>query len=124
MDEQQKSASRNLADAEKHVILLIAERLADLKRREQLLDDAENATAHDKNTIGARRTLFQIAGYQRPPYRGQHSFGVTGRMADRDGTQIDVDLYADENDRLLELEFIRQGSGPILGPDWSSLVLF
>lgn len=121
---KQTNAVRNLTDAEKNVILDIARRLPTGKMRDQLLSDVANVTAYNEDTVGASRVLFNISGYQRPPYRGQHSFGVAGRMADRDGAQIDLDLYADENDRLLELEFIRQGSGPIQAPNWSSLVLF
>lgn len=124
MREQQTGEVRTLTNAEKHLILLVAERLADENRRKQLLADMANATAHERNTDGASLIIFHITGYQRPSYRGKHSFGVGGRMADRDEAPIDIDLYADENDRLLELELIRQGSGPIIVPDWSSLVLF
>ncbi|WP_162579839.1 DUF6984 family protein [Variovorax sp. PBS-H4] len=59
----------------------------------------------------------------RPPHRGQHPFGVEGRMLDSDGTKLSVLLHADENGRLLELEFIRWDSGDLLGPRWETLSL-
>lgn len=83
----------------------------------------ENAIAAPMSDDGSR-VVFFISGYHRPPYRGQHSFGVAGNLNDKDGMTIWLDLYADENDRLLELELIRQGSGKILDPVWTSLELF
>ena len=41
-------------------------------------------------------------------------------MADADGTEISVNLYADENHRIFELELIRWGAGPLLNPNWNS----
>lgn len=121
--EQRRIVRRELTDAEKRVISVIAERLPSGPRREQLLADMTNAVAEDENAEGSR-IVFHIRGYQRPPYRGQHSFGVAGALDDSDGVKIALDLYADHNDRLLDLELVRVGSGPIKGPDWNSLVLF
>ncbi len=70
------------------------------------------------------RVIFEIAGYQRPPYRGQHPFGVEGKMLDSDNTELSVLLYADENGRLLELEFIRWDSNDPLSPQWGTLKVF
>jgi len=111
-----------LTGDEKLVISRIAEMLPGNKRL-QLMADMENAIAEARDDDGSR-VVFQIIGYQRPPYKGQHSFGIAGKLSDKDGTELWLDLYADENDRLLELEIIRPGPGRILGPDWSSLVLF
>jgi Domain of unknown function (DUF6984) len=62
--------------------------------------------------------------HQRPKYEGQHSFGVEGKVWDQDGTQISIDLYADQNDRLLELEALREAPGNIISPDWDSILFY
>ena len=116
---------RALSDDERAVIVKIAEMLHDAERRQQLLADAATATAIPEHTTeGCYRLNFSIAGYQRPPYEGQHSFGVSGTLSDKDGSRLWLDLYADQNDRLLELELIRLNVGDILDPQWSSLQLF
>jgi len=109
-----------LLPIEKAAIVRIAERLSE-SRRVQLLRDLENATVE---VISPERTIFHIAGYQRPPYEGQHSFGVGGRLYDSDGVYLDLDLYADQNGRLLELELLREGVGEVLAPRWDTLELF
>jgi hypothetical protein len=43
----------------------------------------------------------------RLPYAGQHAYSVEGLVMDVDGTQLTVCVYADHQDRLLELELIR-----------------
>jgi hypothetical protein len=111
---------RVLTENEKQAIFRVSEMLSDA-RRHQLLADMANAVA--ESMTGGSRVVFSIAGYDRPQYRGQHSFGVAGKLKDKDGAEIAFDLYADENDRLLELELIRWAPGK-LDPDWSSLELF
>ena len=113
---------RPLSDAEAAVIMKVAEKLAPDRRR-QLLADLANATAIPATEDGAR-VQFEIAGYQRPTYRGQHSFGVSGELVDEDETTLSFDLFADENDRLLELELIRWGDGNLVGPKWETLQLY
>ena len=90
--------------------------------RAQLLQDLQKASAAPVTPDGSR-VVFNIAGYDRPPYRGQHPFGVEGRMLDSDGAELSVLLHADENGCLLELEFIRWDSGDLLGPRWETLSL-
>jgi len=34
------------------------------------------------------------------------------------------DLFADENDRLLELELLRWDGGDVIDPDWTTLRLY
>ena len=70
------------------------------------------------------RVMFEIEGYSRPRYRGQHSFGVPGKLYDADGTELAFDLFADEFGRLLELEIVRWGEGGLVAPDWKSLTLY
>lgn len=113
---------RALTDVETMVIRRVAERLPHGKRF-QLLDDLARARAEPATPDGTR-VVFDISGYERPPYRGQHSFGVEGELLDKDGARLSVDLFADENGRLLELEVIRWGGGNLIDPDWSTLKLY
>jgi len=113
---------RQLTNAELDVIRLMAEKLRPDRQR-RLLADLGLATAEAATQDGSR-IIFDISGYQRPPYRGQHSFGVEGELLDKDGAKLSLDLYADENDRLLELEIIRWGEGNLIDPDWETLILY
>lgn len=101
------------------VIRKVADRLPEHDRA-QLLKDLMHAFVEEELADGSRIT-FGIDSYVRPPYRGQHSFGVEGTLNDKDGASISVDLFADENGRLLELELIRWGHGDLIDPDWQSL---
>jgi hypothetical protein len=120
-----RKSERELTDTEKLVIARIADMLPDGECRLKLLADTANATATTESLVaGSARIIFHIAGYQRPTYAGQHSFGVEGKLSDKDGAELYVDLYADPNDHLLELEIIRRDQGRIPGPNWSSWVLY
>lgn len=110
---------RTLTKNEMTLIAGVAQRL-DEKRAVQLLADAEVASAEEV-VPDASRVIFGISGYQRPIYRGQHSFGIDAKMCDVDGAELSVCLYADENDRLLELEIIRWDSRDLQNPQWSTL---
>lgn len=113
---------RSLTKSEEGVIRAIAS-LLPLESQRQLLCDLEFATAYSvlpDNSL----VKFCIAGYKRPPYVGQHSFGVEGELLDRDGSKISLLLFADQNGRLLELEFIRWGDGGLIDPDWATLNLY
>ena len=83
----------------------------------------EHATAQTMPSVRSRIT-FMIAGYERPAYQGQHPFRVEGKVQDRDGSEISVLLYADENGRLLELELVRFDEGEVIEPDWSTMRLW
>lgn len=113
--------TRSLTNAELSVIALVADMLPE-EQRLRLLDDLEHASA-EPATADSARVLFEISGYQRPPYRGQRSYGIEGELLDSDGTKLSFDLFADENGRLLELELIRWGEGSLNCPDWSTLKL-
>jgi hypothetical protein len=78
------------------------------KKAGRSLADLENASAVPATEDGSR-IQFEIRGYDRPPYKGQHPFGVEGKMQDQDGAELSVLLHADKNGRLFELEFIRCG---------------
>lgn len=102
------------------MILQFAKQLRNSERI-QLMDDLENAAAESVTPDGSR-VMFEIKGYQHPPYQGQHPFGIIGYTTDEDEVELEIILYADENNRLLELEVIRWGDGPILSPNWEGLV--
>jgi hypothetical protein len=112
---------RPLSREERNLIARVAEKLGG-KDGKQLVADLEDASAESETPDGSR-ILFEISGYARPPYRGQHPYGVEGKMLDRDGTELSVLLHADENGRLLELEFVRWDAGDLVGPDWETLKL-
>jgi hypothetical protein len=64
---------------------------------------------------------FKLLDYQRPAYGGHHSFEFEGRLEDTSGLAITALVNADENGRLLEIEFLNWGGiGPI-EPNWSKL---
>jgi hypothetical protein len=46
---------------------------------------------------------------------------VYATVRDADGEHLSIALYADQNDRLFELEFIRFAEGTLISPDWSTL---
>lgn len=113
---------RDLTPAERNVIREVARRLPD-GERDRLLEDMERATAESQSVDGSR-IVFSIAGYVRPPYRGQHPYPVEGKVQDRDGSELSVLLHADENGRLLELEVVRFDEGDVMGPVWGTLRLW
>lgn len=113
---------RSLTDEEKNLIRQISEKLSGSEGG-QLLVDLKNASAVPATADNAR-IQFEISGYERPPYKGQHPYGVEGKMLDEDGAELSVLLHADENGRLFELEFIRWGEGNLINPNWSTLKLY
>lgn len=113
---------RPLTKDERDLIARIGEKLNTIERA-QLLADATNASAVSA-TEDNSRIQFEISGYERPDYAGQHPFGAEGKMLDEDGTELSVLLHADKNGRLFELEFIRWGDGTLINPNWATLKLY
>lgn len=113
---------RPLTNGERALVARIGEKLGG-NEGAQLLADLENASAVTATEDGSR-IQFEIRGYDRPPYKGQHPFGVEGKVQDEDGAELSVLLHADENGRLFELEFIRWGEGDLINPDWDTLQLY
>jgi hypothetical protein len=113
---------RPLAGEEQDFIARVAEKLGG-RNGSQLLADAKSASAISE-TADSSRILFEIPGYMRPDYKGQHPYGVEGKMLDQDGVELTLLLHADENGRLLELEFIRWGEGNLINPNWNTLKLY
>ena len=107
---------------ERNLINRFAEKLTGGSRA-QLIDDLTKAAVESATDDGSR-VMFEISGYERPPYKGQHAFEVEGRLVDADGTDITVSLYADEIDQLYELELVRWDPWKIIDPDWKTLTLY
>ncbi|MGQ3046430.1 MAG: DUF6984 family protein [Niveispirillum sp.] len=103
---------RDLSPDEMSIVLRLADSLPE-PARSRLISDAAAARVVEERADG-ECLIFSISGYQRPPYRGQELYPAEGRIIDADGAEIDVLLYMDAQDRLLELEYIRWGDGPIL----------
>jgi hypothetical protein len=110
---------RPLTKDEKELITKFANRLAE-NERQQLIADMMKATA-TLDVLDGSRIRFEIKDYLRSEYRGQHPFGIEGRMLDDDDIELTVLLHADENGRLFELEFIRWDSSDLIGPKWETL---
>lgn len=113
---------RELTLQEKSLVANFASRL-DVKMRQRLLYDLNHAVVKTEESDGAR-VVFEIQGYLRPPYIGQHSYGVEGQMLDDDDGNLSVLLFADQDDRLLELELLRWDGEVIRRPRWDTLKLF
>lgn len=91
-----------------------------LKQSENLLRDLQSARAMSA-TADRSLVRFVLNGYERPVYEGQHSYPVEIRLFDEDGSELTAILYADSNDRLLELEVIRWDGGELISPKVESV---
>ena len=112
---------RSLSHSEKRVATTLADALPDQQRASVKADLAKSLV---EDVVGdGSRLVFVIDGYERPAYRGQHAFPIEGTMMDSDKSVLHVALYADENDRLLEMEIVRWAGGRVLAPEWSSFRL-
>jgi hypothetical protein len=79
----------------------------------------ENSQVEALSPDGSRLG-FTLYEYVRPPYSGQHAYSREGCVQDADGEQVTVCLYADQNDRLLELELIKWSDNPIQAIQWET----
>lgn len=110
--------TRNLTQPERNALLQFSSGIHE-SQREQFICDLENCKVEEHGVNGSR-LIFELAGYSRPPYRGQHSYLVEGKILDQDGVDVSVWIYADENERLFELEFVKWSDVPIKGLNWNS----
>lgn len=93
------------------------------EQKHRVMADVERSQVDDVLGDGSR-LLFTIDGYERPPNLGQHTYPVEGTMVDSDGAQLHMMLYADANNRLLELEIIRWDKERLIHPDLTTLETF
>lgn len=113
---------RAINPQEKAALVKFGNRLPGNERAAFLIDlNAAFVVAESKDGALIK---FGIPGYERPPYHGQHSYGAEGRVFDADGSEVTVCVYADHQDRLLEVELIKWGDDPIKGVDWETLSVY
>jgi len=118
---------RTLTALERTAVLALAAEIASDDERNQLVEDLAHCKV-DVLSHGAR-LMFHIEGYERPRYRGQDAFRgrdgfpVEGTVLDQDGTVIDVALYSDQNNRVLELELVKHSAVAIPIADWTTFRL-
>ncbi|MBC7752382.1 MAG: hypothetical protein H7Z73_11830 [Candidatus Saccharibacteria bacterium] len=99
---------RKLSDLEIRAMLLAANSVRDSAQREQLISDLQNSTVEEQSN--GEIITFHIQGYSRPEYTGQHEFEsvdgfpLEGKVADAAGNEVAVWLFADTNNRILEIE--------------------
>ena len=106
---------RDLSELESNLISAMADALPpDVSQR--IRADLRIATVAKELPDRSMLTL-QLGGYTRPPRCGQHRFPVEGKMLDQDGALLHALLFADTNDRLLELEIIRWDGANLIEPD-------
>jgi hypothetical protein len=110
---------RKLADHERKLIELFAANLYE-SLRVKLLSDL-NCAIVEKESADGSRLCFELRGYKRPSYLGQRLYPVEGELQSRDGSRVSVLLYADKNDRLLELEFIGWSDNIDIDTGWATL---
>lgn len=80
------------------------------------------AIAQAQPTLPDRSIIrFHLEGYSRPATGGQELYPFEGVMADLDGTNVDVLLFADAANRLYEMKLVRWEGGDLQGPDWNTL---
>lgn len=113
---------RALSNQEKTLLIQMSERLCGVEK-DNLLRDIYLANAREIDA-NACRIVFDLDGYQRSIYQGQHQYGVEGRMLNGDNTDISICLYADDNGRLLELEFVCWNPDNIFNPKWETLQIY
>jgi hypothetical protein len=113
--------TRALRSNEMYALRMLSTKMK-AEEAKQLLLDISDCQVEEATSDGGR-LIFVIPGYQRPPYIGQHSYTVGGAIEDADGSEVGVNLYADENHRVLELELIRWNDGPLQKPNWDSFRL-
>jgi hypothetical protein len=109
---------RSLTKPEQFILLEMSKYLSD-EQKKQFLYDVDHAVVEKANPDGSRVKFF-ISGYERQAYEGQHAYSVEGRMLDVDGEVVSVYIYADKNNRLLELEYVKWSDTPIIELQWNS----
>lgn len=119
---------RRLTELEAKALFALANEVGKDDEREQLLSDLGHCFVQEASPDGSR-VVFYIDGYHRPPYQGQDSFRgtdhfpVEGMVTDADGIEMDVALYSDQNNRVLEFELVKHAVEQIVSPDWRSFRL-
>lgn len=112
---------RALTSQEREVLHRLGDHMPE-EQRHRFLSDLKDCRVEARGA-DASRLMFELAGYSRPPYHGQHAYPVEGTVFDQDGAEVSVYVYADENNRLLELEFVKWADDPVKALQWDSFKL-
>jgi hypothetical protein len=107
---------RALSKDEQWLIELVAERLDD-DARKALLRDAAEATV----TVDGDFLRLGLKDYDRPPYVGHSNLPWEGKLRDVLGGAVSALINIDQNDRLLEIEFVWWENEGGTTMDWSTL---
>lgn len=112
---------RSLNNYERAVVQALANMLPS-QERDTLLQDLQHCQVESLTSDGSRLG-FNLEGYARPSYVGQHPYSCEGRALDSDDQEVTVCLYADQNDRLLELELIKWSDEQIQSIRWETFTV-
>jgi len=121
-------AMRPLSDEESEAIISIAGTIESDSEREVLLADIQNCTVSSTVEDGSM-LMFNVDGYVRPEkwlqreYRARDGLPAEGAVKDKDGVDMDVMLFQDQNHRILKMEIVRYHPGSVIKPDWSTFKL-
>jgi hypothetical protein len=96
---------RNLTEIEQCIIQRLCTWFSPQEQEDVVRDlDGVQVTEERGNPV---LLSFYLRNYRRPKYKGQRPYSAEATLKAADGGEIYVILYKDQNDRLLELEFIR-----------------
>lgn len=118
---------RSLSNLECKSLLIMANSVLDSVQREQLIHDLQSCLVEEQ--VNGEILFFHLQNYSRPKYEGQHQFQsvdgfpVEGIISDANGNEIAVWLFADSNNRILELELNNYTGNIPLPVDWSTFRL-
>jgi hypothetical protein len=115
---------RKLSKFEYMALCALADKIDPSEVRQQVKSDIVNCTV---DAVSSNSILkFNIEDYNRAPYSGQRvffgvdRFPVGGSVKTVKGQEVELWLYADGNNRLLELELNNWSDAPIADIDWST----
>jgi hypothetical protein len=111
-----KQQPRAFSDDERAFLESMADKLP-LRECERLRHDIEIARV----IVDRDFLLIDLPGYERPEHKGQRSLAFEGEMRAADGGPMTLLVHVDQNERLLEVEFIYWESIGGRAPDWSTL---
>jgi hypothetical protein len=119
---------RPLSELEKEALSALAKAVGEDDERDQLIYDLDHCLVEEATPDGSR-VIFYIAGYERPPcrgqgaFRGKDQFPVEGTIKDADGADVDMAIFSDQNNRLLTVELVKHSGSPTAAREWCTFRL-
>lgn len=110
------SSPRVFSAQEQRFVQLVAERLPEPDRAQLLADLALGVVSEEGDFLAV-----ELRNYERPEYAGHSSLPFEGKLRDLTGEPVSILINTDQNDRLLEIEFIWWASQKGTELDWSTL---